>query len=551
VANLAVALELHLGDHDAFKAEANKEFDGQIPIPKTYQEATNDPTYGAKWKEAIKLELNNLIRFGTWRYVRRPKGQSVVSTKWVFNVKYSADGRIDRFKARLVARGFSQREGLDFEDTFAPVIRLESLRILFALSTMYGLKAHLLDATNAYVGSKIDKQIFMEIPEGIDPRSHDPNDVCEILQSLYGLRQSAHLWNQKVKMFVTSIGFRQSTADPGVFINDRGVIIALYVDDILIFGRDTRDIESTKDKLKGFNPMKDLGPANKILGIRITQTRDSIRLDQEFYARSILEEFGMTESTPQRTPLNPSLDLDDETSRKLSRDLHAKFRKIIGRLTYLASGTRPDIQFPVNRLSQHLADPRDVHLRASKHLLRYVKGTISYGITYSAKGSDIDQTLVGYSDSSYGNATKHRSTSAYVFIMANGPVSWCSRKQPITAMSTTEAEYIAAAEAAKQAIWIRHFLAAIRKHPKEPTRVGIKPTQLGIDNQGALALASNPSNHLRSKHIRVRYHAIRDFVEHGDIKPIYIPTSEMVADGLTKAVKADGLERAIQLLRLE
>jgi hypothetical protein len=430
---------------------------------------------------------------------------------------------------------------LDFEDTFAPVIRLESLRILFALAATYGLKAHLLDATNAYVGSKIDKQIYMEVPEGVNPKSHEPNDVCEILQSLYGLRQSAYLWNQKVKKFVTSIGFRQSTADPGVFINDRGVIIALYVDDILIFSKDTKDIESTKDQLKGFHPMKDLGLAQQILGIRITWAKDSIQLDQEFYARSILEEFGMTDSAPQDTPLNPSFDLDDETSRKLPRELHEKFRKIIGRITYLAGGTRADIQFPVNRLSQHLADPRDVHLRASKQLLRYIKGTVTYRITYSAKGSEGNP--VGFSDSSYGNARKHRSTSAYVFMMADGPVSWSSRKQPITAMSTTESEYIAAAEAAKQAVWIRHFLAAIRKHPKEPT-------QLGIDNQGAIALASNPVNHLRSKHIRVRYHAIRDFIEHGDIKIFYVPTSEMVADGLTKAIKRDGLKQVVNLLQL-
>jgi transposase InsO family protein len=544
VANLAVALELHLNDHDAFRTKAKTEFNGQIPIPKTYEEAIRDPIYGSKWREAIRLELSNLIQFGTWRYVKRPKDQAVVSTKWVFDVKYTADGRIDRFKARLVARGFSQREGLDFEDTFAPVIRLESLRILFAFAATYGLKAHLLDATNAYVGSKIDKQIYMEIPEGIDPKSHDSNDVCEILQSLYGLRQSAYLWNQKVKGFVTSIGFRQSTADPGVFINDRGIIIALYVDDILIFGKDNKDIESIKEKLKRFHPMKDLGLAKKILGIRITWTKDSIRLDQEFYARSILEEFEMMNARDQDLPLNPSVDLNDESSRKLTRDLHAKFRQIIGRLTYLAGGTRPDIQFAVNRLSQHLADPRDVHLRASKHLLRYVKKTIAYGITYRAKGSE--GTLAGYSDSSYGNATKCRSTSAYVFMMAGGPVSWCSRKQPITAMSTTEAEYIAAAEAAKHAIWIRHFLVAIQQH-----KILKGATQLGIDNQGALALASNPVNHLRSKHIRVRYHAIRDFIEHGDIKTTYIPTSKMAADGLTKAVKADSLKRMVESLQLE
>ena len=546
-----------MGDHDEYAYQAaNEKFDGQIPVPQTYEDAVNDPVYGPKWREAIKLELSNLIRFGTWQYVKRPKDHKVVSTKWVFLVKYNADGRVEQFKARLVARGFSQREGLDFEDTFAPVIRLESLRILFAIAATYGLVAHLLDATNAYVGSKIDKQIYMEIPQGVDRQAHEPGDVCELLRSLYGLKQSAYLWNQKVKAFVTSTGFKQSSADPGVFINDRGIIIAVYVDDILVFSKDPKDMDSTKEKLKGFHPMKDSGLVNKILGIRVTWMKDgSIRLDQEFYARSILEEFGMLDSKPQQVPLSPSINLNaDDQSRRLTLELHSKFRQILGRLTYLAGATRPDIQFSVNRLSQHLAEPRDVHLQASKHILRYVRRTMHYGITYTcgAKGSENGGTLVGFSDSSFGNATRCRSTSAYVFMMAGGPISWSSRKQPITAMSTTEAEYVAAAEAAKHAVWIRHFLFAIRKRNKKPTNLTFKePTQLGIDNQGAIALASNPVNHLRSKHIHVRYHAIRDFIEHGEIKTLYVPTTKMIADGLTKAAKPDLIERMVKALRLE
>jgi hypothetical protein len=177
----------------------------------------------------------------------------------------------------------------------------------------------------------------MEIPEGVDPNSYDQGDVCEILQSLYGLRQSGYLWNQKVKKFVESISFQQSTADPGVFINNRGVIIALYVDDILIFSKDIKDINTTKAKLKRFHPMKDLGLAQKILGIRITWGRDYIQLNQELYARSILEEFRMSDLSYQSTPLNPSMDLNNKASRKLTRELHAKFRTIISRLTFLAT----------------------------------------------------------------------------------------------------------------------------------------------------------------------------------------------------------------------
>jgi hypothetical protein len=217
----------------------------------------------------------------------------------------------------------------------------------------------------------------------------------------------------------------------------------------------------------------------------------------------------------------------------------------------------------VNRLSQHLATPREIHYSAAKHLLRYLRKTTRYSITYwsggsgesGAKGSD--GKLVGYSDASFGNANKNRSTSGYVFIIAGGPVSWGNRKQPITATSTTEAEYIAAADAGKQAIWIRHFLFAIRKHhvyDRNPTTILMnpaKPTDLGIDNKGALALAANPVAHGRSKHIRIRYHAIRDFIEHGEINAVYVPTDKMLADTLTKAVKPSILHRFVEELRLE
>ncbi|KAF7174279.1 hypothetical protein CNMCM6106_008468 [Aspergillus hiratsukae] len=559
VANLAVAIELMLGEDDEFALRVDNKmsrYDSQgeerIPIPQTYEEAVNHPVFGRKWREAIGLELRNLIRFGTWQFVKRPVGRSVITCKWVFDVKYGADGRLERFKARLVARGFSQREGLDFEDTFAPVIRLESLRILFAIAAIYGLTAHLLDATNAFVGSKVDKEMYMELPEGLDDHGFgptEPDQVCEILQSLYGLRQSANLWNQKVKNFVTTIGFKPSTADSSVFINNRGIIIALYVDDILVFGKDTRDIEKVKDKLKSFHIMKDSGLVTKILGIRISwlPKGKGIRLDQEFYAQRILEEFGMMKSKERTIPLSPSTDLNQKSPR-LPKVLHSKFRHIIGRLTYLAGGTRLDIQFSVNRLSQHLAEPTKVHLEAVKRILRYIRHTIKYAITYSAKGSDSatgNDILVGYVDASYGNATKGRSTSGYVFILAGGPISWSSRKQPITAMSSSEAEYVAAADGAKQAVWLRHFLHSIQKLGNR------EATPFYMDNQSAMKLSENPVLHSRSKHIHLRYHAIRDFVDHQEIKPTYIPTKRMVADGLTKASNNEKLGYLVKSLCLD
>ncbi|EED15089.1 conserved hypothetical protein [Talaromyces stipitatus ATCC 10500] len=514
-ANLAVAIELLLGEDDEFALRVDKRLEGeQIPIPKTYEEAVNHPIYGPRWREAIGLEIRNLIRFGTWKFVKRSIGRSVISCKWVFDLKYGADGRLERFKARLVARGFSQQEGLDFEDTFAPVIRLESLRVLFAIAASYGMVAHLLDATNAFVGSRIDKEMFMEIPQGLEDHGvgpTEPDQVCEILQSLYGLRQSANLWNQKVKSFVNTIGFKPSTADSSVFINERGVIIALYVDDILVF-EETQEISSNEDP----------GLAKKIL-------------------ESESPGFQMEDRI---LPLGPSTNLSAD-SQRLPKDLHSKFRRIIGRLTYLAGGTRPDIQFPVNRLSQHLAEPTKVHLEAVKRILRYVRGTIKYAIIYRAldeKGSG--KILVGYTDASYANATKGRSTSGYIFILAGGPVSWSSRKQPITATSSSEAEYIAASDGAKQAVWLRHFLHSIQKGSKGPT-------PFYMDNQSAMKLSDNPVLYSRSKHILIRYHAIRDFVNHREIKLIYIPTTDMLADSLTKASSSEILGKFTESLNMK
>ncbi|EEA19268.1 hypothetical protein PMAA_015260 [Talaromyces marneffei ATCC 18224] len=359
-------------------------------------EASKDTTSRTSLTQEARLqEVANLAV----RFVKRLDHKAVISCKWVFDIKYQADGRIERFKARLVARGFSQQEGLDFEDTFAPVIRLESLRVLFAIAVM--------------------------------------------------LRQSANLWCHKVKKFVTSIGFKPSTADPGAFINERGTIIALYMDDILVFSKNEKAIELTKEKLKEFHPMKDSGRVNKILGIRITWLDGSIRLDQEFYTIRILEEFDMLESKPQMLLLSPNLNLDED-SPKLSHEAHSQFRHAIGRLTYLAGGTRPDIQRTVNRLSQHLVEPKEIHFKAIKHLLRYLRGTTNYAISY-LKGSK-DKKLVGYTDAAYSNASNLRSTTGYIFMLAGGPICWSSRKQPITTTSSSEAEYITVADSAKQAI---------------------------------------------------------------------------------------------------
>lgn len=532
MARLAIATELLIDDHEYEFARALREKAG-IRIPRTYSEAINDAIYGTKWKEAIHKELSALVSFGTWNVIPRKKAEAenhtISTTRWVFDIKLGPDGRIDRFKARLVARGNEQSDD-DFNETFAPVFRLDSLRILVAIAARYGMIAHLLDATNAFVGSDLDKPNCMEIPEGLQDFDPDAKGgmVLELKKSLYGLRQSANLWHRKISCFLQKIGFRPITADPSVFINGRGLIAAVYVDDVIIFGKDANEIDTVKQRLKEFHPMTDSGRVQKLLGIRFTWMDGSIRLDQEAYAREVLDEFGMVDCNPSGSPMSPSMQLSLEDSPRLDRAEHKLFRRLIGRLIFMVVATRPDIAFAVNQLSQYLAEPRRIHLAAGKHLLRYVKGTITYGITFGAKGR---QGLIAYADSAYANSARNRSTTGFIFMLDGAPIAWASRKQSITAQSSTEAEYMAVSEATKQAIWVRHFLYAIGKG----SIYREAPTTIYEDNQGAIKIAENPINHPKTKHIAVRYHAIRDHMADGEVRLEHLPTTQMVADGLTKA----------------
>jgi hypothetical protein len=520
----------------AAKEESNP---GQIPLPKTLQEAINHPIYGPKWKEAVEKELAGLASFNTWKLVKKIPGMPIISCKWVFLVKYGTDGRPERFKARLVARGFTQQFGVDYEDTFAPVIRFDSLRVLLALAAKFGWIIHMMDAQNAYLNSELDKEIYMEVPEGVD---HLPGQVCELLKSLYGLKQSANLWNKKITKTLRSLGFEQTLADASVFIHPRGIIIALYVDDMLVLGKSLKEVERVKNEVKKLHAMKDLGSISKILGIHVThQTDGSIKIDQGHYIQQVLAEFGMEHAKRTPVPLSPSLNLEQDGKPLEAKD-HEIYRRMIGRMMFMAIGTRIDIATAVNRLSQYLSEPREIHLQAAKHLLRYLGGKIDLGILYKADGGN----LIVFADAAYANARKFKSTTGFCALIADGPVTWTSRKQTVTAQSTTESEYMALADAAKQAIWLRHLLYAVRK----PEVYGKEMTTIYGDNKGSLDLTANPVFHSRTKHIQVRYHAIRDYVERGEIRLQYIQTDEMLADGLTKALDRVKFERMIKGLGL-
>lgn len=480
-----------------------------ITIPTTNKQAVAYQVHGQKWRDSIQSEIQTLIKLGTWKVVDKEiatsQSKSIMSTKWVLHVKLGGDGRIEKFKARLVARGFEQREGSEFEETFAPAFRMESLRILFAIAAFHGMVVHVVDAVSAFVGSDLDKTIFIELFDGIEdfgPSAERGRSVLELMKSLYGLRQSANLWHAKIKNFLEKIGFATSTADSSVFLNFRGIIIALYVDDMLISGPSDQDVRTVKDKLRNFHPMKDLGRAEKILGFRITWKSHGEELDQENYVERILGEFGMLECKPHGTLLLLDLTSDWMTICHRSRTQNMLlFRRIMGRVMFFATSTRPDLIIATNRLSQYLASPKKVPLAAAKHILRYLRKTSNYRLRYSQQN---DVKLIGYADAGYGNASNHRSTSPSKLLIGCAPVTWSSRKQSITAQSTTEAEYVALAEAAKQSIWIRHFIFSISKSTKltySRKKSNRTTTLIYEDNQGAIKLAdTSTTNHSKTTH---------------------------------------------------
>ena len=290
--------------------------------------------------------------------------------------------------------------------------------------------------------------------------------------------------------------------------------------------------------------IKDMREISKVLGIHVTRPNNGfVRIDQNHYIQQILMEFGMENAKPASTPMSSSIKLDDETSKVLSREDHELYRRIIGKLMFAAVAVQIDIAYTVNRLSQYLSEPHKVHLLAAKHVLRYLRGSPNLGITY--KSTPVGN-LIGYADAAYANACQFKSTTDFCYMISRAPVSWTSKQQSITAQSTTESEYIALREAGKQAVWLRHLLYALRK----PQVYKEKATIIYGDNQGSIDLSANPIFHSRTKHIHVRYHAIREYIENGEIRVIFIPTDRMLADGLTKGLDRVKFARMIEGLGL-
>ncbi|KEP45491.1 putative Gag-Pol polyprotein/retrotransposon, partial [Rhizoctonia solani 123E] len=491
--------------------------------PLTFAEAMARPDANL-WLGAMVEELESIQKHGVYKETDRPGDRNVVGCRWIFSFKFGPDGEVVRYKARLVAKGFSQREGVDFGETSSPVAASDSWRVILGIATSEDLEMLQLDIKTAFLHGEVEEEIYMEQPEGF---GKGDGRVWKLAKALYGLKQAARAFYMKLRGVLEKIGFTKCETDHAVFWcreDDKLAIILAHVDDMLLVGKPLSFLEGFKSEMAKFFDIVDLGEPRMFVGVEIQRDREAgtLKISQRRYIKDILDRFQMSDSKPVNTPMAESPNLPKLDSPTIDRTL---YQRGIGSLMYAMVSTRPDIAYATGLLAQHAANPGEDHWASLKRVLRYLQGTIEVGIVYDrSKPSE----LIGYVDSDYaGDKNSSRSTTGWTFQIAGGSVAWSSRKQPTISLSSTEAEYVAASSATRELSWIRQFLSEIGF-------LSNNPTILFTDNQSSMALAKNPINHQNTKHIRVKYHFIREMIELREVDLKYIPTDEQVADVLTK-----------------
>ena len=514
--------------------------------PQSLEAAMRSPDWPL-WEAAIQKELGSIRSFETWELVDPPPNTNIVGSKFVFRIKRNADGSIASYKARLVAQGFSQIPGLDFTETFAPVAKLTSIRILLAMAARNDWEIEQMDVKSAYLNGTLDEKVYMRQPPGFAEPGQE-HKVCALKRPIYGLKQAGRRWYIKFCSVLVSLGLVRCSVDHGIFYmrkDDSTLVLSVSVDDLGITG--TKDLTGwfKKEISKHFD-MTDLGPLRWILGIEVVRDRAkrTISLSQRAYIETIIARFNLEEAKPVVTPLEPGMTLSvlqcPSTPRQFEQMRDVPYREAIGSLMYAALGTRPDISYAVTTLSQFMQNPGRPHWEAAKRVFRYLKGTREEWLTFGE-----EEGILGYTDADWASSEHRHSISGYTFLVDGGAISWSSKKQPIVALSSTEAEYIAVTHATKEAMWLRAFFSEV--YSPALTKA---PSLLLCDNKSAIALAKDDAFHSRTKHIDIRYHFIREAIDNGLINLDYCPTEDMAADMFTKIlprVKVDYFSELVGL----
>lgn len=509
-----------------------------IDEPRNYSEAAKD----RNWRQAIMREMESVEQNNTWKLTDLPTGHKMIGLKWIFKLKRDANGKIVKYKARIVAKGYVQEHGVDFDEIFALVTRIETVRLLLALAAKNDWEVHHLDVKTTFLNGDIQEEVYVAQPEGFVKKGQE-HLVYRLIKAFCGLHQAPRAWYAKLNKSLEDLGFTRCPHEHAVYVKREGgetLIIGVYVDDLLIMGTSTAIINKFKQQMSDQFEMNDLGKLSYYLGMEVHQRRGYIELKQAGYAKRILEKAGMEACNPIKFPMDPNEHLNKDEGGKVVDP--TEYKSMVGGLRYLVH-TRPDIAYAVGIVSRFMEKPTILHKNAVKRILRYVKGMLHFGLVYSKKSGN--NVLTGYSDSDLGGQIDdRRSIGGMSFYLNENLITWISKKQRCVALSLCEAEFMAATATACQAIWLKNLLSKL-------TGEEIGPVTLYIDNRSAIDIAKNPVFHGRSKHIDIRYHFIRECVERKVIVIKHVNSDMQRADTLTKALTTIKFEKMRRLLGMK
>lgn len=506
--------------------------------PKHYKEAVHSK-FGSQWTQAMVEELNAIEDNDTWELVNLPYGRKAIGSKWIYKVKKNIDGTVERRKARLVAQGFSQKFGVDYDEVFAPVARTTTMRLLLSVAGINGYDVKHYDIKTAFLNGKLDDEIYMKQPPGFGKG----DKVYRLKKSLYGLKQAAKVWNETLNDSLMRNGFRRSDIDKCLYMFTSGgvtMMILIHVDDLLVIGNNQKVLKEKMEKIGRDFELKNLGDVSSYLGIEVTRDKEgNFLISQQQYIQKIIEASGMTDAKESRFPV-------DTGYYKLDGKLlpsNDEYRKLIGMLLFLTTQTRPDIAASVAILSQKVTQPRDTDLNEARRIVRYLKGTKDLKLRLSS--SKQKNSFYAYSDANWAEDREDRKSNSGFYCSINGgAISWSCRKQNLVATSSTEAEFVALSETCREVVWLK-------KLAKELSIIVPEPVTVYTDSQSSMEMVENEKFSNRTKHIDTKFHYVKDAAMNRDIILEYVKTDENVADMLTKplgSIKIEALRRLAALM---
>lgn len=513
--------------------EMEKNYEDPNFVPQNYGEAKMTP-YAKQWKDAMRDEYESLTNeHKVWILEERKENTKPIKCKWVFAIKRNLDGTIARRKARLVARGFGQQKGKDYEESFAPVIRMESLRLQLTLAINLDYEIRTFDVRTAYLYGDLCEEVFLEQPEGFEEPGKE-HMVCHLKKSLYGLPQSGRCWNIKLDSILKEAGMERLDVEPCIYqCND--VILGTYVDDLMIVGKQ-KEMDKVVSRIREKLVLNEV--TGKFLGIEIIIKEDMIELSQRDYVEKLLKRFGMDNCKVAKSPGDLDVKLNEyKGSNTVNK---TNYQELIGSLMYLATCTRPDIAFQVTALSQFNQDPREIHLTAAKRILRYLKGTKEVKLQLRKEKEGL-RSIELKSDAGWDKTEDARSFSGYIVKLGNSLIAWKCKKQQQVADSTWESELIAMGEGMKELKWTVNALSELKKW-----EIIKLPILIKTDSMSVITWVKNPAAKGRTKYINRKLHFVRHDINLGNYKLEHEGTETIEADGLTKTLSGQKLQNCFQ-----